>query len=148
MGHVTYVNGETYHGMFRLDAMEGRGVYTSPNEHWKYDGHFESNRFNGHGNVTYFAGPHQGTTYEGEFAGGVYHGMGTMRFGPNGSSTYIGDFEKGKRHGLGTLLQKGTRLECRFVQGFADGEGKEFDEATGALIRQGTWKQGTFTGTK
>lgn len=77
-----------------------------------YVGDVQSNRFNGHGQLTYA----NGDRYEGDFVNGVFNGQGT--FTSHQGWQYKGAFKDGKPHGKGRLETANKAVfKGRFKQG-------------------------------
>ena len=95
----TLPNGLKYVGEWkRFDNIlkrHGHGVYTG--EDFTYEGEFEEDLFNGHGEIKY----NDGSSYSGEFRRGAITGKGKLIFADG--SYYIGHFRDGKMHGIGTF---------------------------------------------
>ena len=91
----------------------GEGIYT---------GQLRGMTFHGHGTYeSYVVG---GTSYEGEWENGVFHGQGTLTFA-NGSKL-VGEFKDGNIHGIGkTICPEGHVSEVDF------GEAKQVDSYSG-----------------
>ncbi|MDZ4132679.1 MAG: hypothetical protein U1E11_06025 [Dethiobacteria bacterium] len=91
----------------------GEGIYT---------GQLRGMTFHGYGTYeSYVVG---GTSYEGEWKNGVFHGQGTLTFA-NGSKL-VGEFVDGSIHGIGrTICPDGHVIEVDF------GEGTQVDGCSG-----------------
>jgi hypothetical protein len=87
-GRVNYVYSEN-------DEMCVKGQYIWANR-TVYVGEFKKNKKQGRGKIKYF----NGDTYDGEWGGGLMHGIGTYIW--NTGSIYVGEFQHGQRHGKGT----------------------------------------------
>lgn len=73
-------------------------------------------------------------------------GEGVLRM--KDGSVYTGSFSHGKENGKGTIVNKdGVRFEGFFKQGKKDGPFVETD-ASGKVIRQGTFRFGRLLDTK
>lgn len=91
----------------------GEGIYT---------GQLRGMTFHGYG--TYESYAVGGTSYEGEWKNGVFHGQGTLTFA-NGSKLF-GEFKDGSIHGIGkTICPEGHVSETDF------GEAKQVDSCSG-----------------
>ena len=63
--------------------------------------------------------------YTGQLRGMIFHGYGTYKSYEVGGTSYEGEWEDGVFHGQGTLiLADGSKLSGNFVEGIIRGEGK------------------------
>lgn len=108
--------GNEYVGAFKDWRFHGEGEHTDEAGNF-YQGTFRENRLEGHG---VHEAP-SGLRYEGEFEDGLYNGEGTVTW-PSGER-FVGTFYQGLRNGPGRLIS-----------------------ASGAVIREGAWLQGSFLG--
>ncbi|CAN0099506.1 unnamed protein product, partial [Discosporangium mesarthrocarpum] len=104
-----------------------------------YEGEWEGGMFHGHGKIIWGKGVQDtpnGCVYEGEFRKGERHGQGKCVF--PGGEQYEGGWENNKMHGEGTLKLQNRGYKM-FV--FPDGRGV-YDGHWRGCKRHG---QGTFT---
>lgn len=93
--------------------------------------------YDGHGAMRYPSG----TTYEGQWRGGRWHGRGRE---VRGTETYEGEFVEGQRHGCGSMDQNGDTYKGQWMGGEMQGEG---EMRRGDLVYTGQWSLGEMHGT-
>ena len=133
-------NGDTYEGEVVGVTRTGLGVYVFANGD-KYEGHFESNLFNGKGLQTYTSGDvyrgdfvnnnktgqgiylyANGDRYEGGFQDNLLHGKGVHTF--KSGDVYEGQFRLGEKIGKGIYrFGNGDRFEGTFQNNQFNGPG-------------------------
>lgn len=91
-----------------------------------------------------FTSKKMGTTYEGNFVNGEYHGKGKLVW--KSDAIYEGDFVNGQRTGKGVItMSNGDRYEGDFVDGKITGKGKYTWKKTGNTY-EGDFVDGKQTG--
>lgn len=137
-GTCSYANGgEVYAGDWRCGLRHGRGTYIAAG--FQYEGEWGYGTVKGKG-ICQFA---DGSTYEGEWKNGKFHGFGCFT-GPLGRMTYVGEFRDGKRHGRG---EYNSPMVC-YKGGWKDDKkhGAGIARVTGCGEFQGMWKEGNPDG--
>ncbi len=101
IGQAVYINGERYEGEFKGGLRDGKGTLYSSSGLILYHGDWKDNVEEGKG-INYF---HESNgRYEGEFRAGQREGNGTY-YWENGDR-YEGKWESGLRNGMGVLIQE------------------------------------------
>lgn len=139
-GKATYSSGDRYEGYWSNGLKEGNGTYT-----WKdgdhYTGPFKKDKM--HGKGTYYWD--SGERYEGDFVNDEVKGNGVFYY--TGGDIYKGEFVKGKSEGYGTYTwANGAKYVGYWKNDKQHGQGTYYD-ANGNILQQGTWRNGSFTGT-
>ncbi|RNF15349.1 central apparatus associated protein C1a-18 [Trypanosoma conorhini] len=100
-------------GNFR--CRHGRGVFKSPVI--RYDGDWHEDEMHGSGELRFLA---TGDVYRGQFAHGVFEGVGTYTWASGAS--YEGAWRSNRMHGLGTYTDvNGTVWSGKFYNGTGPG---------------------------
>jgi hypothetical protein len=111
---ATFYEGKVYQGQFVDGELTGQGDYRDGDV--IYTGGFKNWLFSGKGRYQ-----HKKTIYIGDFSQGQFDGVGRKTLGENVS--YEGEFSGGDYHGLGVLLEGGDRYEGGFQFGVKHGRG-------------------------
>jgi hypothetical protein len=156
-GAYTAASGAKYNGGWLYDYQEGYGIMFNPDGSEKMKGYvldgiffnLDTTKMNvcqlgnckdGMGAVHFS----NGSTYIGNFKGGVQSGPGMFE---SREGAYYGDFRDGKYNGYGIIyFSNGTYFAGNFVDGFQEGPGLE-KTAEGTTI-EGTYKSGIFNGSE
>lgn len=84
-GKMAYEDGSIYEGDWRKDKREGQGTFTWNKDKAVYKGEFKDDCITGKGEMVW-----EKSKYEGNFAGGMKNGKGTMSYADN--SVYEGNW--------------------------------------------------------
>lgn len=136
---LKFASGSVYEGPLRDGKPEGKGKWLRPNGS-AYEGAFAGGLPDGQGTLV----SERGVRYEGEFAAGLAHGQGRIAFPAAGALvSYEGGIDNARPHGAGVLVTQNGRLQARFVQGQAHGDGS-FAPARMAAPIKGQWLYGAY----
>jgi hypothetical protein len=131
-GLATFSDGRVYQGQFVDGELTGKGDFRDGEV--IYTGGFKNWLFSGKGRYQY-----KKTIYEGDFSQGQFDGVGRQTLGENVS--YEGEFVGGSYHGLGVLLEDGDRYQGEFQSGMKHGSGiLTYAKALDGIIKiEGVW---------
>ena len=138
-GIMTFVDGETYEGKWRLGIRHGWGAgkFTDGSS---YEGDWKNDQFHGKGKYT----ATNGDTYIGGWVQGLRHGKGVYAWA-NGN-TYEGMWDRGLIHGSGSKTwADGSWYGGRWKYGMRHGKGR-FEWPNGNYYK-GMWRKGQRNGT-
>lgn len=117
-GTIEYDGGGVYTGELVFGVPQGKGKYTYPDGS-TYEGDFEDGYFHGYGILT---DVEYGYRYEGEFAYDLFHGKGFLTY--DDGASYEGDFQNDEFHGRGTYTYaNGEAYTGEFQAGKFHGQG-------------------------
>ena len=115
-GKMTYANGETYEGDWRLGKRNGKGILRYKNGKIKYDGEWKEDKRHGYGSSYGIIG----NRYEGFFSNDKNFGKGTY-YNSNGDSTVAISTDyyscKGTRY-----YKNGETITGEWVKGYKEGK--------------------------
>ncbi len=104
----------------------------------------------GHGKLVL----NNGGWYEGQFNGGIRHGVGTSKFGPSGRAdgsfdsggVFVGEWQNGRKHGRGKLIYNNG--EGEYVGDFHSGRKHGSGRMTygDGSVYDGGWRDGKWHG--
>lgn len=167
--HTLYSNGDQHRGRWERGKKHGWGVYANAAAHWRYEGNYKLDLFDGHGamhdtrteSVRYQGrwsqgkrhgqGVHSalsGVRYEGEWTDGMPSGYGVAT-APDGRQ-YKGVWLVGKMHGHGTHIYRTgmARYEGEWVDGRRSGQGTTIyasgDRFTGEWLGDQKYGRGLY----
>ena len=101
-GTYTFHDGGKYEGGWKDSKKHGQGTFTYGKGKWegdKYIGEYKYGKRHGQGTYTYGKGKWKGDKYVGEYKEGEFHGQGT--YTSSNGNKYEGEWKGGMRHGLG-----------------------------------------------
>lgn len=135
-GICKYSNGNRYDGGWKDDLKDGQGKLVTDSS--IYTGLFKNNLLEGAGKLSFNAGGE----YQGNFKNDKYNGTGTRKSAAG--DKYTGEWYEGKENGTGSCIYAdGCKYDGGWKDGAKDGAGVLYDP-TGAVLHQGSWKQGVF----
>lgn len=120
-GTLELTNGDRYVGTWVDGLLDGHAHYLNQNTGMEYDGEWLHNRFNGEGTLS---SKLDGWRYQGSFRDGLFQGQGKASYADG--STYEGHWELGQWHGKGVFTQTVPHklvYDGGFVRGFKEGQG-------------------------
>ena len=138
-GTIEYDGGGVYTGELVFGVPQGKGKYTYPDGS-TYEGDFEGGYFHGYGVLT---DAELGYRYEGEFVYEHFQGKGVLSY--SDGETYEGEFQNDQFHGRGTYtFANGDVYTGEFKGGLFHGQGT-YTYADGT-VESGTWFEDEFVG--
>lgn len=117
-GEMTYTNGKTYEGEWKLGKRNGYGVLKSKNNTVEYEGQWKEDKRHGHGTTYYFLGG----KHVGEYANDIPYGKGISYSSYSDGDSTVAVWHS-KYNFTGTKYYKnGETLTGDWIEGYKEGE--------------------------